>query len=174
MPDRLRIPLRPLSVVVAALVATAACGTNSDAAGCTERREPPDPQSVLHVVDPDGVTYRTDPPTSGPHVGVAAPAGVQDTPLPPVLQVRVLEAGGVVVQYTDELDPGTVAALVDMVGDDERLVVAPGGSLPAPVVATAWTWKLTCPAPTDDGALAALTARIAEFAERSASAPGVD
>lgn len=167
--------VRLLGVTLLVAVVTAACGGSSgDAAGCTELREPPDPASVLHVTDPDAVTYRTDPPTSGPHVGVAAPRGIQSAPLPPAVQVRALEAGEIVVQYTDEVDATTVEALEALVDGHDDIVVAPADALPAPLVATAWSWKLTCPVPDDDSARTALVERLVAFTERTAAAPGTD
>lgn len=167
--------VRRLGVTLLVAVVTAACGGSStDAAGCTEIREPPDPASVLHVTDPHSVTYRTDPPTSGPHVGVAAPRGIQPAPLPPAVQVRALEAGEMVVQYTDEVDAATVDALSSLAAERDDVVVAPADSLPAPVVATAWTWKLTCSAPADASGVTALVDRLVAFTGRTAAAPGTD
>ena len=84
-------------------------------------------------------------------------------PVDPAIQVRLLEAGGVMIQYDDTIDPALLAPL-----GDELVVVAPTfGDLPAPVVVTAWTWKLSC-SEVD-------TAAIRDFIERRpADAPGLD
>jgi hypothetical protein len=151
------------AVLLCTTVSAGACGSNR-AADCVEIREAVDPGSFTHVIDPDVVTYRTHPPTSGPHVAVPTPSGVLPDPLAAPLQVRILESGGVLVQH-EEVDSTTVAALEGLAGDG--IVVAPGVDLPAPVVATAWTWKLTC----DQLDIDALD----EFIEtRRSAAPGSD
>lgn len=148
-------------VLVAILVG--ACGDDEAGSGCTELREPEDPASVQHVVGATGFEYQSYPPTSGPHVGIVAPTGVQDGPLQPAVQVRILEQGSALVQYD--------AAVVDRTAvegfADLDAVVAPATDLPAPVTVTAWTWKLTCSSVDE--------ARIARFIEiRPVGAPGAD
>lgn len=146
-----------------ALVVTG-CG-GDDSAGCLEVREPEDPQSIQHTLDPDSVTYLTDPPTSGPHLSGPAPSGLLASPLIPAAQVNVLEGGGILVQYTAPVTEADVAALLS--ATDAPLTIAPSTGLPATVVATAWTWKLTC----DSVDIEALTT----FAEsRGVDAPGDD
>jgi len=145
-------------------LAASACG-DSGSAGCIEIREPLDPASIQHVLDPAAVTYQTDPPTSGPHLSGPAASGLLDSAIIPAAQVRVLEAGGVVVQYRDPIEVADVRSLLD--ATEVSIVIAPAETLPAPVVATAWTWKLTCETVDLD--------RIQEFAvARSAEAPGSD
>ncbi|NCG25567.1 MAG: hypothetical protein GWP47_15745, partial [Actinobacteria bacterium] len=68
------------AATVALGVLAVACGDGSPSA-CAELREPQDPQSGLHVIDPDGLTYTTDPPTSGPHASGPPASGVFDGPL---------------------------------------------------------------------------------------------
>ncbi|MFT7601744.1 MAG: hypothetical protein ACI8TP_004705 [Acidimicrobiales bacterium] len=51
--------------------------------------------------------------------------------------------------------------------NEVAIAIAPAESLPAPVVATAWTWKLTC----DDANLDAIRSFVAQ---RPAGAPGGD
>lgn len=146
----------------------AGCGddsASSGAASCTELREPEDPLSVQHVVptDEDTFTYLSDPPTSGPHVGAAAPTGVLDVPLDPAFQVTILEAGAALVQY----DPNVIGLNELESWADEGAVVAPRYDLPAPVVVTAWTWKLTCDGVDEES--------IGTFvATRTDAAPGAD
>jgi hypothetical protein len=130
-----------------ALSAVAACGggpSGSAASACDQPiREELDPASFTHVIDPATANFKTDPPTSGPHVSGAVPTGLVDGALPGAVQVAILEAGHVIVQYRD------------LTGDDldevklfagAQVVVAPNADLPAPVIATAWTYKLTCDA----------------------------
>ena len=155
---------RPLTWFVLAALLLGACGDDGGAgSGCTELREPEDPASVRHVIGDTGFEYRSYPPTSGPHFGVVAPSGVQDSPLQPAIQVRILERGSALVQYDPAVVDGTeVEGFVDL-----GAVVAPGDDLPAPVTVTAWTWKLTCASVDEE--------RIERFIEeRPADAPGAD
>jgi hypothetical protein len=125
--------------LAAAMLLLTGCGDDGTA-GCTELREPEDPASVQHVIGNGTFEFLSHPPTSGPHVGGESPTGVVETPLTEPVQVRILEAGVVLVQYeAGELD-GDQAQRFASLG----AVVAPAEDLPAPVVATAWTWKLTC------------------------------
>lgn len=127
--------------LVAGLVA-AACGAGAAAAGCAAPvEEELDPAVLLHVLPESPVTYRTDPPTSGPHTGTA-PRGAVDEAIPGPVQVAVLERGDVLVQYDPGLGDDEVAFLRSLAG--ERVVTAPNAALPAPIVATAWQWKLQC------------------------------
>jgi drug/metabolite transporter (DMT)-like permease len=143
-------------LVVAALGATtlAGCGDDSGegsgasitagASGCeAERREALDPASAVHVlggaVEPE---YTTDPPTSGPHEPAPMLSGIRDEPLSRPNQVGHLEAGGVLLQYSPDLDQAQVARLQGLAG--YGVVVAPNPDLPAPVVATAWVVKQSC------------------------------
>ncbi|HAB57923.1 MAG: hypothetical protein CL433_10580 [Acidimicrobiaceae bacterium] len=142
------------------------CDGNGAATTCVELREPEDQASGRHVLSGGTVEYQTDPPTSGPHIAGPTPAGVLDDGVPPEIQVRVLESGGVIVQY-DESVVGTELEQLRSVGS-LAIVVAPAASeLPARIIATAWTWKLSC---------SAVDLRTLEdfAAERSADAPGLD
>lgn len=150
------MPTRPgpfAALALAAAVAAAvlpACGSRGNGAGAgtkaaacgAEVREQLDSRSTQHIfpgaAEP---AYLTDPPTSGPHRLGAAPTGVAAAPIDRPLQVHMLEDGAVLVQHRD-LPPGQLAALEQLAGGE--VVVAPNPSLPAPVVATAWTVKLTC------------------------------
>ncbi len=157
---------RALLISISLAVIAGGCSASGDSAGCTELREAEDQQSGRHVLSDEGLTYLTDPPTSGPHASGASPTGVLDTALPAPIQVRILEGAGVVVQYDGGASDAEIADLAAIAGD--TIVVAPGGEdLPAPFVATAWTWKLTCDGADID--------RIMEFAEqRRIDSPGFD
>jgi hypothetical protein len=152
-----------LALVLVALLA--GCSGDGTAA-CVELREPQDPASGLHVLEAGVAEYRTDPPTSGPHIAGPTPSGPLTGPLDPAIQVRLLEAGGVMIQYDDSLSPAEIAAL-EAFGDD-LVVIAPAATdLAEPVVVTAWTWKLSCGSVSDDA--------IRDFiAQRPADAPGLD
>lgn len=118
--------------------------------------EPLDSESGRHLLPgAPPPTYTSDPPTSGPHSGAALPAGAVREPIPRPKQVGLLEGGSVLVQYRD-VDAGLVAQL-EQLADGQRVVVAPNPDLPAPVVLTAWTFKLTCTAYDGDTAAAFIT-----------------
>ena len=117
-----------------------ACGSTSDACG-VQVREELDPNHLLHITDPSIAVYKTDPPTSGAHLATSAPGGLVRAPLLPAVQITILERGDVLVQYRDAAD---LTALEGVVSN--RVVVAPQPSLPARIVVTAWTYKLTCKA----------------------------
>lgn len=147
--------------ILAAVVLLASCGSDN-AATCVELREPEDPTSSQHVLEDGSFVYQTYPPTSGAHVAGPTPSGVVGKPVPLALQVRLLEAGGVMVQYDPSIDAAELLSLAD-----DQTVVAPGSDLPAAVIATAWTWKLSCD--TID------VEQIKRFAsERRTAAPGLD
>lgn len=153
--------MRPSRWILAAAVLLAGCGSDG-AAGCVELREPEDPTSSQHVLRDGSFEYQTHPPTSGAHVAGPTPSGVLAEPVPLAIQVRLLEAGGVMVQYDTSVDPTPLETLAN-----RTTVVAPGRDLPAAVVATAWTWRLTCSEVDLD--------RLAAFsAERRLDAPGID
>ena len=94
-------------------VSLAGCGGNSNgSAGCGQPfREPLNPNSLQHVIDPSSVKFDTDPPTSGPHLFAPPPRGVVGRQLLPAEQVTVLEAGDVLVQYRDAADATAAEAL---------------------------------------------------------------
>lgn len=154
--------MHPLRWFLAAVVLLTGCGADN-ASGCIELREPEDQASGLHVLTDDSFEYETHPPTSGAHIAGPTPSGVLDTVVAAPIQVRLLEAGGVMIQY----DPATIdpAALAGL--GDELTVVAPGADLPDLVVVTAWTWKLSCSEVDVE--------RVERFAaERRDDAPGLD
>jgi Protein of unknown function (DUF3105) len=130
---------------------TAACGPAF--------QEHLDPRSTIHLFPGAAQpTYLSDPPTSGPHQLGQPPTGAVTAPIPRPRQVAMLESGYVILQYAG-LPAADVVTLGGLAG---RLVtVAPAaGPLPARVVATAWTWKVTCSS-VDADAVAALRTFIA-------------
>ncbi|HVE46451.1 MAG TPA: DUF3105 domain-containing protein [Acidimicrobiales bacterium] len=154
-----RLPLHHRFVVlVVSVVILPSCGDDGDdsgrpsgstttvaaAASCDPVAvDPLDPGSTQHLLPgAPAPSYPTDPPTSGPHDAGDPVTGLQSTPLEKPLQVTVLEVGGIVVQFRPDLgeeDRRLLTALAD-----EKVVVAPNPSLPAPVVATAWRRRLVC------------------------------
>lgn len=124
---------------------TSCGGSKSVDHGCAPvRREALDPGYLVHVLP--GATpprYRTDPPTSGPHQPAPPVTGVVTRPLPRPVQVGLLEAGKVLVQY-QHVSAAELSGLRAVAGP--RVVLAPALRLDAStrVVATAWTVKLSC------------------------------
>ncbi|MGI9601616.1 MAG: DUF3105 domain-containing protein [Acidimicrobiales bacterium] len=148
----------------------AACGSGSGSSSAcgTAFQEQLDPASELHILDGAEVDYLTDPPTSGPHGAVAVPEGIVGEPLSRSTQVAVLEAGRVLVQYSETVSYDAVIELTAI--EHPSVVVAPNPGLDEPVVVTAWTWKMEC-SEVDEEVLADINA-FAE--ERSVAAPGSD
>jgi hypothetical protein len=134
-----------LGVAGVLFVAVLSGCSGSDAAGpCRQPvREELDPGHLVHVIDPTTARFKTNPPTSGPHIGAGAPTGAVDQPILGAVQTAILERGDVLIQYRD-LDADAVEQVRSMAGD--HTVIAPNPDLPAPVIATAWTYKLTCDA----------------------------
>lgn len=153
MRDDARVLLPPclprrttLATALVLLVSVACGGDDSDDAACGPiTREALDSSYLVHVLGDDtDVEYTSDPPTSGPHQAGPAGGGSLDEPISRPIQVGVLEQGSVLVQYEPDLPAAGVGPLHDLAGPD--VVVAPNPDLPAPVVATAWTYKRTCEA----------------------------
>ena len=129
----------PVGFVLAAAVVVG-CGGKSDAAGCGQPfREPLNPNSLQHVIDPTSVKFTTEAPTSGPHLFASPPRGLVTRELLPAEQVTVLETGDVLVQYRDAGDAKAVQAF-----KQTSVTIAPNTALKARIVATAWTYKLEC------------------------------
>ena len=141
--------LRKMPVVggILALLLIGGCASSSGGSATTGCGPPVhevlDSNSTLHLLPaaPEP-TYLTDPPTSGAHRVGLYPRGVLDQSIPRPVQVALLEKGSVVVQYR----PGTLnnAALSALAQNNVLVTIAPNPDLPAPVVATAWTWKAVC------------------------------
>jgi Protein of unknown function (DUF3105) len=129
----------PVGFVLAAAMVVG-CGGKNNAAGCGQPfREPLNPNSLQHVIDPASVKFATDPPTSGPHLFTTPPRGLVTRALLPAEQVTVLETGDVLVQYRDASDAKVVQAL-----NQTGVTIAPNATLRTRIVATAWTYKLEC------------------------------
>ncbi len=138
-----RPPIRPLLSAVLVLT-VAACGDDggSDGACGPIQREALDSAYLVHVLGTEtAVEYTSDPPTSGPHQPGPPVSGVVDEPITRPIQVGILERGDVLIQHRPDV---TSQDLVEL--GREGVVIAPNPDLPAPVVATAWTYKLTCDA----------------------------
>ncbi len=130
------------SLLVAVLVPS--CSSRSRSACGPVTRDALDPASLTHVL-PGAPTpsYLTDPPTSGAHQPTPPVTGVQHEPIVPQVQVGILEAGHVIIQY-HKLGTADVHAIEALASD--HVIVAPAGTLPgaARVVATAWVTHQSC------------------------------
>lgn len=153
-----RHPLIRTALIVAAvalvLPVLAGCGDSGGAASACgpTHREALDPNFPLHVLPgATDVHYRTDPPTSGAHQPAPRLARVQRRPLPRPVQVGLLEAGDVLVQYRGLSGPDVVR-LRRLAGGHVVVAPYPTMSHRARVVATAWIFKRTCSA-VDIGAI---------------------
>lgn len=144
-------------IVLIGVVLFASCGSGSDGPepgtspaagdkGCAAVVvDPLDPRGNQHLLPgAPAPSYATEPPTSGPHDAGDPVTGLQAGPLSGPVQVTVLERGGIVVQFRPALPAEEREKLADLAG--ERVVVAPGPSLPSQVIATAWRRRLVCEA----------------------------
>ena len=139
-------PLRRLALAVVLLLVAGCGGGDDDGGACGPiTREALDSSYLVHVLgDAQDVEYTSDPPTSGPHQRAPAGGGSLDDPLSRPMQVGILELGYVLLQYGPDLPTADLTSLHTLGGPG--VVVAPNADLPAPLVATAWTYKRTCDA----------------------------
>lgn len=111
--------------------------------GCdTPRQERLDPSSSLHLLGNTESKWETDPPTSGPHYPVPPKGGNFDYTLSNLEQVAFLESGGVIIQYIPNAKNFNRKQLSSLAND--YVIVSPNQTLGSFIVATAWTWKLSC------------------------------
>jgi len=96
------------------------------------------------------IPYNSNPPTSGWHVGsMIAPWGIQAAPVDDRVSVHNIEHGGIIIHYKQSLDAASVTLLTALTGELQRrnqciiLVPRPDDQMDAPVVLTAWTYKLS-------------------------------
>lgn len=127
-------------------------GSEEGVAGPCVRQDLP-MQGRNHVTELEqGFEYSSSPPTSGPHFPVPAIWNVYDQPVPEIRLVHNLEHGGVIVQYGEDVPPGTVQQIVDWYADDPNgMIVAPlpedaPANLAKKITLTAWTHLATCTA----------------------------
>ena len=122
------------------------CGSSSSSACGPVVNDQLDPGSGIHVLPgAPAPSYIVDPPTSGAHQPVPQIEGPATEPIAPQLQVGMLEAGRVMIQYSDITDT-EIAELEALNSTD--VLVAPGKNLPGDtkVAATAWTKHQNCTA----------------------------
>jgi hypothetical protein len=133
-------------LALAVTVVSACGGGGGDAACADEVHERLDPNSAQHLLPgAERPTYTSNPPTSGAHNVGSFPTGVLDTRIDEPVQVTLLEGGEVLLQYRPrDLRPSARDSLERLANRLPNVTVAPNPDLPAPVVATAWTYKQTC------------------------------
>ena len=129
-----------ISPLCAILITATACSRET---GCDlPRQEPLSSSSSLHLLGNAEVAWETTPPTSGPHYPVPPKGGDYDYTLSNLEQVSFLESGGVVIQYLPSINDIDQQKLASFASDS--VIVSPNEKLESPLVATAWTWKLSC------------------------------
>lgn len=106
------------------------------------RQEVLNSSSSLHLLDSTGITWATDPPTSGPHYPIPPNGGYYDFSLSSLEQVAFLESGGVIVQYLPTNNTADIKEMISLASNS--VIVSPNKTLDNAVIATAWTWKLSC------------------------------
>jgi hypothetical protein len=127
-------------------------GSEDGVAGPCVRQDFPG-QGARHVEElKEGFEYNSTPATSGPHYGIPAIWNVYEQPVPEIRLVHNLEHGGIVLQYGDEVPPGTVQQIVDWYAEDPNaMIVAPlpddaPARLADKITLAAWTHLATCTA----------------------------
>ncbi len=124
----------------AILITASACSRET---GCDlPRQEPLSSSSSLHLLGNVEVVWETNPPTSGPHYPVAPKGGEYDYTLSNLEQVSFLESGGVIIQYRPSIKDIDQKKLTSFASNS--VIISPNEKLESPLVATAWTWKLSC------------------------------
>ena len=125
------------------MASTGVACDHSRAAACGPiTREALDSRSLQHLLpNTPTPTFLTDPPTSGPHRPGLHPQGILTQPIDDGVQVAMLESGQILIQYKD-VSASQRAKLEKLAGGP--ITVAPNPTMPARIVATAWTAKLTC------------------------------
>jgi len=122
------------------LIATSACSRET---GCDlPRQEPLSSSSSLHLLGNAEVVWETNPPTSGAHYPVPPKGGNYDYTLSNLEQVSFLEFGGVIIQYLPSSNDTDHQKLTSFASDS--VIISPNETLKSLLVATAWTWKLSC------------------------------
>ncbi len=102
--------------------------------------------------------YNSNPPTSGPHREEFIDSYFPESPLPPYIQVHLLEHGNILIQYHCSC-PDWIASLKKIaqsfdtyapslgLEEGKGVVVAPNPNITKPIVLTAWTRLLALDSP---------------------------
>jgi hypothetical protein len=133
----------------------------AEQAGCTQIDQRPDlTPNQRHLAPGEPITYPDPPATSGKHNGSQPPdePKVYDQPSDETLAVHALEHGAVFVYYLPEADgglpPDVIARLATIAEESNATFLAPYPTLTPDraLTLTAWNYRQSCPAVTDDGA----------------------
>jgi hypothetical protein len=81
--------------------------------------------------EPDDFVYNSNPPTSGPHKEMFTDQFVNPSPLPPYVQVHLLEHGNIMLQY-DCTCPDVAASLAAIAYEYDSKLIAPNELQPTP------------------------------------------
>ena len=122
-----------------------------------------------HVLGP--ITYAQVPPVGGDHNPVWQNCGFYSSPVAPERAVHSLEHGAVWITYQPDLSSEEVERLRQLARSRSHILVSPwpDGTLPSPVVASAWALQLQVSSASDP----ALAAFVAAYAGRGlAPEPG--
>lgn len=139
---RKHVPRRPSAVAVviaAALLAACAKPASEAATSAAASASPPPPgkfypsQGHQHVDDAALAKfhYNSSPPTSGPHKETFTGVFISTQPIPPYVQVHLLEHGGVLLQYSCDC-PDIASALGSIAYEYDKRLYAPEEPQPTP------------------------------------------
>ncbi|QDG61684.1 DUF3105 domain-containing protein [Pseudarthrobacter sp. NIBRBAC000502771] len=118
-------------------------------------------ESRNHTSDP--VSYPRTPATGGDHAPVWTNCGIYTTPVEQTRAVHSLEHGAVWLTYRPDLAPDQLAALTDLAGQQDYLLLSPVAGQSSPVVATAWGKQLAVDSGSDE--------RLAPFIKKYRQGP---
>ncbi|MDQ3979772.1 MAG: DUF3105 domain-containing protein [Actinomycetota bacterium] len=127
------------------------------------------PPSNGHVLGP--ISYDQVPPVGGDHNPVWQNCGFYSSPVAPERAVHSLEHGAVWITYQPDLPGEEIEGLRQLARSGSHIIVSPwpDGSLPSPIVASAWALQLQVSSASDP----ALAAFVAAYAGRGlAPEPG--
>jgi hypothetical protein len=96
-----------------------------------------------HVRPGEELNSPSFPPTSGPHYADWAPFGLYDQPVADGHVVHNLEHGGVAVWFGSDVDDEMQDAIIDLLDDGEKWIVAPRPDIEG-LFSAAWGRGLTC------------------------------
>lgn len=163
--------VRRLSVLLLGLLlATTACGsdggTGEGGGGAGLAEGPAAPEGVDGVVATDvgdadhqegNLEYPSSPPTAGTHNPIWANCRFYGEPVPDENAVHSLEHGAVWIAYAEDLPADEVAALEQLAGGSDHLLVSPYPGLERPIVLTAWNRQLAVDSGSDQRVLGFLS-----------------
>jgi uncharacterized protein DUF3105 len=112
------------SAAAAASPSAPATSGAPSAAAFAGKAFPPQGHAHLNPDEPDDFVYNSNPPTSGPHKEIFSGQFVSPNPLPPYIQVHLLEHGNVLLQYNCTC-PDVASALGSIAYEYDSKLIAP-------------------------------------------------